>query len=539
MNVGPLKNGRGLALILVAIAVAMFASGALVTRAAWSGDSPSTVLNVNPSAWTGAPQAGAPAAGRDDAKVTTGAPGLTTEEDAGRLMSPLYWSNCPAPLPTVLAGSTINPALAGFDLRLLGAGFSLQNFAIRSEGPCDDDGRTASGSLIVDMGWIHGETGLDVWVSQRVVDEPAANVRQPESATVYDGGYVFTVYVNSYRVLPYEKPLPADLPAAEAGIAPPYGGPDPRAAGVLDSVLAQLVPQVRADCYYRQADGAWDDLSKLGAGDPRPAIPAGYSETQFNLVTFAPPAADCSGASLSNPLGAGSFNATFSTGAGDSIGVSAYAMPEGSENYAGYMDDWSASWTRDGISFGIWGSKAQAGIGSETLLAIATAMDPAFSPACMAQSIELTEADLIARGVRVPQPSEGYTQTSFTGRETGVDKDCATPDSDAREEYSGQWTFESADGYIEASVSKYPEATSTRGGGISDFGLKWADGKGGFYYVQGQSRGISPAVDRDVLIAVAKSMDPELDVDALEDGGASGGGSSDSSGGPVPPDQTR
>src|SRR3970040_1325625 len=55
--------------------------------------------------------------------------------------------------------------------------------------------------------------------------------------------------------------------------------------------------------------------------------------------------------------------------------------------------------------------------------------------------------------------------------------------------------------------------------------MKWCDGKGGFSSVQAHSRGISPIFDRDTLIAIATSMDPEFDVTTLDEVEGSGGGS--------------
>ena len=525
MSIDTLKSGRGLALLLVAVAVAMFAGGAFAS-AAWSGDESKTVLNVNPSAWNSSGQAGVPAApetARDDAKVGMAQPGVAPDVDADRLASPIYWPGCQAPLPGILSGGGVNLALAGFDLRQLGSGFSLISFAVRSEGECDDEGHATTGSLVVDTGWRHNDTELDVWVSQRVADEPVANVRYPESATVYDGGYTFNVNVNAYRILPYEKPLGAPEVATDSSA--PYGS-DPRAPGVLDAALAQLVPHIPAGCYYRQSEGTWDDLATLGVGDPRPAIPAGYTEGFVSILTFIAPDTGCAGASLPNPVGAGSFNANFANSAGDSISVSAYSMPDSSETYPGYMDEWSASWTRNGLTFSIWGGRVDGtGVGAEVIQAIATAMDPAFTAVCMPRALVLPASGLEAYGIRSPLLPEGYTITSFNGSTNAVDPACTNPDPKFRAETTASWTMESGEGFVEVFASKYDDSTSPREGAIFENGIKWSDGKGGFYYVQAHSRGISPIFDRDTLIAIATSMDPEFDVDTLDEVDASGGGS--------------
>jgi hypothetical protein len=535
--ISSLKQGWvGKGLLLGVAALALFGSGAVISRAAWSEDkAPPAVLTFGDGGLITAPKSGMAtsepgAAGTPSFRTAPGRPSLDSE-DSSQLIAPDHWGYCPAPAPSIFANGVIDPRLAGFNARMLGAGFTLSHFSIRAEGPCGDDGRATSGTLVVDTGWIHAETGLDLWMSQRVSETPVASVRYPDSATVYDGGYAFNAYVNAYRIMPADKPLIAeDAPATRGDTRLAGYGPDPRAEAVLDAALAQIAPGVKAQCYYRQVQGTWADLAALGIGDPRSAIPAGYSESHLYVATFAAPASEC-GSSLPSPVGGGNFNASFTNASGDSIQVHAYVMPEAQENYPGYLDDWGASWASNGISFGVWGGKATGGLGTDVILAIAKAMDPSFSQTCMVLPQPLTEAELLARGIRSPEAPDGFTLSSFEGRTNGVAPDCKKPDPNFRTEHSGNWMFEGPDGVIEVFAARYENATSTREGGISDHGFKWMDGKGGVYYIQGRGTGPSGLIDLEVLVAVALSMDPDFDIEALQGGpDMAGGGSSGSTG---------
>ena len=119
-------------------------------------------------------------------------------------------------------------------------------------------------------------------------------------------GYVFNVGVNGYHILPAaaaDGGPAVDLPttsnsgsgSSEPGrsIAPAPTQPDPRTAEVLRQLIGQLAPDLDQKCFWTTGSGDWSALAALGIGDPRGAIPSGYSLVDANSTTFNPPAAGC------------------------------------------------------------------------------------------------------------------------------------------------------------------------------------------------------------------------------------------------------
>src|SRR5690606_4004684 len=139
----------------------------------------------NPFIATGANEATGPRGGAIPASLVDSdggqsAPGFAGE-DAARSMAgygypgfPGYSTQprCSATLPAVLNGNAVDLGAVSFELRSPGAGYTLQTFNVRAEGECDETGRASEGDVAVDSSWIHDETGIGVWVSQRVAAEP-------------------------------------------------------------------------------------------------------------------------------------------------------------------------------------------------------------------------------------------------------------------------------------------------------------------------------------------------------------------------------
>ena len=73
-------------------------------------------------------------------------------------------------------------------------------------------------------------------------------------------------------------------------------------------------------------------------------------------------------------------------------------------------------------------------------------------------------------------------------------------------------------------MSRYDGSSSTGEGWISDYGVNWSGTNGDYFSVNAWSKGVSPTVSRDILLEVAQSLDPNLDVSKLKEESTSGGG---------------
>jgi hypothetical protein len=417
---------------------------------------------------------------------------------------------CAAALPDVVSGSTID--LGGVvDLTLLGEGFVLRGITVRGEGECDDEGGAIDPYTVVDSTWQHSETGFEAFVTQRPASEQQPNVVTPYNGQVWAGGSVYTVWVNAYPVYPMKDPARSAMP-----------GPDERGEEVIAEALAQLAPSVGAECYYRQTAGSWDDLAALGIGDPRPAIPGDLVEQYSDFQVFTAPPASCDAAELT---GAGSFNASFAESADGSgktyVSVGAWAQPAGSYAGLGYMDEGSAYWTNNGFSFNVSGYGENGPLGRDVIEAIARAMDSDFANACFISTRQLNVSELPGLGFNAATPPEGYEiVNSWLSASEAPGCAAGTPDADYYPQYSFNWSFRNGDGVqIEAGAYRYGGANEPQPGYIYEHGMNWSGSDGTQYSVYSYSNdGSGSGADRETLIQVALSMDPDLDVDALEEG---------------------
>lgn len=536
-----LSRKSSLALLAIAGAAAMFASGALAARATMDG-----TPAASPPAQTGT---NLPFVGRDGSGAATGnqsqpaadkggvpATGGGSTGSGGTTSPSVPVPNgCPAPLGDVVSGGTIDLSRSGFALRLLASGFSLTSISARAQGPCDANGNATSAAITVDSNWVHTETGLDAWMNQSQSSEPTPNVRQPASATFADAGYVFNINVNGYRIVPAAGDAAVDgsvKPASAPVPSPISPENDPRAAAVLDAAIAQVAPSLRLQCFYQLVAGSWADLAALGIGDPRPAIPAGFSETSIEVQRYQPPAAGCGGATLDAP---GTFSASFTNGkdfnnGGGFLYVAAYPLMKDQPTNPGSINGYGANWSNATWQFGI-GFKSESTLGAATIVAIAKALDPGFSEACLAQTRDLNESGLAALGLFAARPPAGFSLSSSVLQATGMGSDCKNPDPTFVGSIDLSWTFSNGADTIEARANRPgggPKMAEAVGGGsIGPNMLNWVDAKGTFFSVYGYSKDASSNVSQDALIAVAKSMDPTLDVTKLQEqpsGGTSGSG---------------
>ncbi len=533
----------GLAAGGVAVGLAMFASGVMVARATMDSDPPAN------KAYAG--QVGrdmilpAPAindlASRGNATTAIGreggVPGVAMAPDSAISKGSIgYGMGCGSDISGAAVGASVDPSKLGFASNMLKEGFTLTGISFGSEGQCGPDGDVTDPHLVLSTQWQYGSSGVHLSVTQQQTSDAVPNVIMAYgNATFATGGYSYNVYANNFYPVP--MPMPVDI-ASDGVAAPdkpiampmPYPGgaqPDPEVQNAIQAAVGQLAPDIQSQCFYRQVSGGWDDLAALGIGDPRPAVPGGLAANDINVTHFEQPAAGCGGAKLEY-AGQVGFNAMFSAdGSYLNLGANAIDGQGGMSTQPGNVGQGNASWSNGKYWFYVNGQGSA--ISDDVIRKIATAMDPAFENACKISSKQLTEADVAALGVHAPVAPEGYRQENQNSMSVTTTGSCAT----GGEGYSLMWMFfsQGAGGVIEAGMSKgSPEAAMGRGT-ILDNSLVWDDSNGVTYHVSG----FKGDVARDLLLGVAKSMDPDFSEGRLKanpagsvDGGSAGGGTTSS-----------
>jgi hypothetical protein len=508
--------------------VALFAGGVLAANAMDSDDDPSgdtgdnIPMNVardgigsGPAGFnSGRPADDVDRAGAEDASLTR------------------PYGGCQVPVGNVLADGKVDPTVAGFASSYLGGAFQLTSFTLRGEADCPD-GVTPSGEtrIVVDTGWKHVDTGLAVYVSQRQDAEPSAAVLEEQSARFWRDGYAFSVSVDSYSVQPLAgrddggPDIARDL-AAQV---------DPRAAEVLRAALADLNAPSDA-CFYTVRLGSLDDLAGMGIGDPRGAIPSGYTLQDAQVRAWNAPTGEC-GTTASTEGLYSSFNATWVQGGEfGAIYVSASSVGEGEQAYPGSVGPNHAGWSNGEFHFNV-SVKSDAADADEALLrAIASALDPGFANACVALEVELSDDDLAARGFGIPSAPDGYSIIRREHRGASLTGDCSAEARDGYGDSAGaNWTLEGPDGAV-ISVSAYesggPVPADEKRGYIGGNSIYWFAGDKQ-YNVTGYNERGGSAPSQETLIELARSIDPGFDPDSLEQA-PDGGGSSPGSPGVMP-----
>lgn len=522
MNILRAIPGRRPLLTLAAaatVAGALFGAGFLSASALGSDDNAPTGASVGPANVSGAGSTGMAMSPRDSMTIVpAGAPPQGTSDavkaggggSATYGIAPAPW--CPADLPAIITGPAIDLAAAGVTVATPGDGYALRWVSLRSQADCDANGKAAGEAVVVvETTWLQVASGLEVTISQRAEDTPAPNVLTPWNGQAWVDGVLFSAWVNAYPIQPVDMPAGPEKPADTRA--------DAVAEAVLREALARVAPSVAAQCYFVQREGSWADLASIGVGDPRPAIPAGLAEQFKQFVTFTAPPADCKAVALEH---AGSFSASWGDTAGRSVSVNAYAGAMDGER-TGYIDDSSASWVNGGVGYNVAAYGPQGGMGREVVEKIARALDPDFASACFIQTRQLAEAELGGLGFRAPVAPEGFRMASADLQVTGVPAGggCSdTPDAAYYPQYNLWWTMEDGKGaVIEAHAARSPQQGKGGEGMISDVWLAWQAADGTFYSVYGYSKDGQGTASRDALIAVAKSMDPSLDVSKLPEGG--------------------
>lgn len=519
-------NRRRMALAVAGAvgAAAMFASGVLVARATMDSDPEEPAKSTGDVA-TIAPAPSSNTAGRGaavPAATTNGAAGEASR-DAG--MGYSMRAGCQAPIGDLFSNGMIDPAKAGFVMNVPGAGFSLQSISLRSEGECDSSGRATSGTLVLDTYWRHDATGIGAWVSQSVSSDQRPNMMGDSYASFWLDGYYYTLGVDSYYYLAADgtgggtaETPPDAVDASGSGVSAASvpstmpvrpGEPDPRAAQVLAELVAQLAPSIPDACFAHQRTGTWDDVAALGVGDPRGALPSGYSEQYLNVRVWDPADPSCGGPAVD--ANGNSFDAGFSDGNTGSLNINVYGSGEQVERYPGYSGQGSISWSNDSYWFNVSGWDANGGISNETLGAIARALDPAFDQRCIIVNSELNAADLAALGLRTPVAPDGYTLDSTNGWSGAPSGDCSGVTGASASLYA-TWYF-TTDGSegISVQASRGPDnyASNT----ASPWGYNWTAADGTVYSVNGPVA----AVGEEAFTALATSIDPAFDRASLTD----------------------
>lgn len=509
-------------LLGASVAASLFASGALVARATIDGDD-------GPESQ---PQVTTPGIARGESpQVSPNAPAATGANDSakggfpGRGGFDTSYAGCRAPLPAgVVTATGIDPAKAGFDPAFPPSGFSATSVRLSLQGECNKGGNAVSGSLVLDSSWLHDATQLEAYISQRAANAKVASVLREDSATFWADGYVFNVGVNGYRILPTASDgvVPPDEPSASPGVtttgpaSPVQPIADPRAKEVLQLLIAQLSPTTDLKCFWTAGPGDWSSLAALGIGDPRPAIPSGFSQQELNVTAFTDPAAGCD-TSL-KPTEGFSFNAGWQKQDNGFayLGVSVY-NGGGSVDYPGQISEYGANWSRGGLQFGVY-AKSEKPLGIEVVRAIARALDPQFNEACFVRERQLSDSDLPGLGFSPAKAPKDYrlVRSSMTASEIAAG--CPKPEG-FQPNYSLHWSFEKSADVIEAGANRYGSETRGDGSGYQSLNnLNWTSADGTSYYVNGYSKGINPAVSKDDLVAVARSIDPAFDLSKLKEG---------------------
>jgi hypothetical protein len=404
---------------------------------------------------------------------------------------------CAGDIGEAIAGAVIDPSRLGISMNLLNDGFRLTSITLRSEADCGADGQATSAVPVLETNWSATPGGQLLFLTQRPQTQSQGNLLDNGLATFWWEGFQYTAQIQ-FPVPIYGK-----------GVAEGPGPDD--AQPILLQAISELAPGLDLSCFSQRTSGTWSNLSALGIGDPRPALPAGFSESSFELDyrTTPPPTCDVGTSAADSGV---YFSAGFTSADGGTISIGAWSLTEGTVPYPGALDDYSLSWSSDAFQFSLYGDDNGAALGSSVLLAIAQKLDPAFSPACLLQIVTLSSADLPALGFHAPQPPPDYVLSSEALSGDAVSSSCARH-FEFRGTYSLSWSYVNNDG-AEISASAYRVVSDHPGPRttplVSDTCISWSDDKGTTYFVIGSSVTGASVPGKDVLIAVAKSMDPGL-----------------------------
>lgn len=526
-----LLNPRKPVIWLVAIAAgaALFASGGLVTRAMMD-DSDDPPASNDP---TGIIEPGIGSRSNEPTPNFRPGDSLTTKGGGASADSASY-PGCRAPLPAgVVAGGIIDLSKAGFAPAMPGSGFTAVSVSLSVQGECKSDGTAVTGDLVLASSWTHTSSGLDAFVSQTATAKKAASVLSQYSAAFWLNGYVFNLNVNPYRIMTGVDDTRSSAPASTnpsgpgAGSSGSAGSPaiapspeaDAQAEQVLRELIAQIAPTLDQKCFWVQGAGDWAALAAVGVGDPRPAIPDGFTQTDVNVTALTPPPAGCD--TSIKPTEGFNLNANWQKNTNSSdyayVGVSVYSTG-GRDSYPGQLSEYGANWSNESFAFSVY-AKSEKPVGIDTIRAIAKALDPAFNDSCFISDRELAQSELGGLGLTAAKAPGGYKLIRSSLRANEIAASCPKPEG-FQPSYGGNWSFQKGADTIEAAFNLYGGQPSGDGSGYqSNNNFYWTNAKGVNFSVSGYSSGISPTVSKDDLVSVAKSLDPQFDLAKLKEGG--------------------
>ncbi len=441
---------------------------------------------------------------------------------------------CQGDLTAPITANGIDLAAAGMTLRPLGSAFVPMSFSVRSEGDCDvsirdsimPPGSSENATLVVDTTWRHKDSGVHVTVSQRISDEPLSNTIRQNFAQFTTGGYDFTVYANIYYYTTKGVDSPSTNPSSGPGSAPANSSMiAPEGEVNLDVLLAaikDIAPELGEQCFATETTGEWSDLAALGIGDPRGAVPTDIPLQQMYLTYLQPAAESCGGAPL--PAGkAASFNANwYAEKNQSSVSVNASAIdpryPQGT--FPGNINEYYANWQSDGMQFNVYGYKSNGGLGIDTIRKIAKALDPSFDDKCFVQETKFDAGKLSSFGLSTPETPDGYKKGEESSSATSIASGCTKPEG-YTDSFNYNVQFTDGDDVIAVNIGYYGAVEPAVGAGyITEGNINWTTSDGVNISVGGYNQGTkSGGPSLDDLKEVAKSIDPDVDFDAMSDRG--------------------
>lgn len=329
--------------------------------------------------------------------------------------------------------------------------------------------------------------GTFLWGSSEDASEPGPSLLHDTSASFTWDGQAYSLYATH--------------------------APDATARQILEAAIAEIAPGLPIECFYRLTSGSWGDLAAAGLGDPRGAIPPSFSAGELRLRYYAPPAAGCPGV-----VSAGSlptlFFAAFTHPSGRRLELRA-DWGESATSSPGVLTESSAEWRNGHLAFSLAVDGKPHGEGVVT--AVARAIDPAFDERCHRAARELPDGELAAHGLHFPTVPPGFERVSSKQSAKLAPGGCPTGQADPGV-LDLAWVFVSADNVaLEVGVSRGAqaavEAVKNRVQIGEDY-VRWTDAQGQTYYVYGHSLDDGPGLSQAELFAVARSLDPSVQLPA-------------------------
>jgi hypothetical protein len=287
------------------------------------------------------------------------------------------------------------------------------------------------------------------------------------------------------------------------------GGDDDPTRELIDEVLADLAPELDPACFYRQTSGGFDDLAGLGIGDPRPAVPATFTETSVYLQYFRTPPASCGALQVDMPV---YFGASFQSGDGY-VGTWASSHSGGSPGL-GTLQDGSVWWLSERYQLSVYGWSSTGPRSSEDLLRIATALDPELDTGCLRRRRELRANELAGLGLPAAATPAGFFLQSTWFNADLLPATCDSLDPIASRSFylSWYWTDAQQERQLFAGASRDPlyQFWTHQRPLVNEGTIWWQIEDGTWFHVYGF--GPDGALPVELLAEVARSLDPGFEL---------------------------